>query len=199
MNCLGRLAGSSITLRRTSLRSLFLSALLLVLSAPLLADTVYTYTGNDFNTFSSPTVFTSADSLTGSFTVATPLGANLEVQLQPVSFSFSDGVETFTQANTTASSNLVVFTDASGDILAWDISLISSDSTNVLTSDDNFIDEGFALVNGVAESGFVEHDSGTWSVLETGDPSVAPEPSTLTFMATGALGLVGIMRRRLHL
>jgi hypothetical protein len=68
-----------------------------------------------------------------------------------------------------------------------------------LTSDDNFIDEGFALVNGVAESGFVEHDSGTWSMLETGDPSVAPEPSTLTFMATGALGLVGIMRRRLHL
>jgi hypothetical protein len=199
MNCLGRLAGSSITLRRTSLRFLFLSALLLVLPAPLLADTVYTYTGNDFSTFSSPTVFTSADSLTGSFTVATPLGANLEVQLQPVSFSFSDGVETFTQANTTASSNLVVFTDASGDILAWDISLISSDSTNVLTSDDNFIDEGFALVNGVAESGFVEHDSGTWSVLETGDPSVAPEPSTLTFMATGALGLVGIMRRRLHL
>jgi hypothetical protein len=180
------------------LQSLFLSALLLVLPAPLLADTVYTYTGNDFNTISSPSVFTTADSISGSFTVATPLGANLEVEVQPVSFSFSDGVETFTQANTTASSNLVVFTDASGDIIAWDISLISSDSTNVLTSDDNFIDEGFALVNGVAESGFVEHDSGTWSVSETGDPSVAPEPSTLTFMATGALGLVGVMRRRLH-
>jgi hypothetical protein len=51
---------------------LFLTALT---CKPAIADTVYTYTGNNFTTFSLP--FNSSDSVYGSLSLAAPLGAKL--------------------------------------------------------------------------------------------------------------------------
>ena len=93
---------------------LFSSALsILVLLMPARADTVYIYTGNPFTTGATqngPTSlpvgpFTVNDSVSGSFTVATPLGPLLHlVMFTPTSFSFTDGVDTLTNQNSTLSS-----------------------------------------------------------------------------------------------
>jgi hypothetical protein len=115
---LGKIGDNSIPLRRTSLRSLFLSALLLVPPAPLLADTVYTYTGQDYLWNRTPGSFTLSESVSGSFTVSTPLAPDLAYgPITPLAFSFSDGADAFD--NTTPSytlEDIYLSTDSTGAI-----------------------------------------------------------------------------------
>jgi hypothetical protein len=94
-----------------------------ILTVPLMAASIYTYTGNDFTTATGP-VLTPGDSITGSFTVATPLAANLdEVSITPVSFSFTDGADVFSSTNpnigvcSCSPSFADISTDASGTSL----------------------------------------------------------------------------------
>ncbi len=84
------------------------------------AQTTYTYTGGaTYTTFVM--AFTGAMRLTGSFTTATPIPPNTTVNATVVtSYSFNDGVQTLTNANT----RLVVFsvtTDATGTPTQWNI------------------------------------------------------------------------------
>jgi len=127
------------------LRSLLLSASLLTLPLPLLADTMYTYTGNTFNLgsvgFSSAPVtapFTTSDSVSGWFTVAAPLSDNLS--LNPIivtGYSFTDGVNTFSSDNGLARfTTFYVQTNATGAITEWDIGLQGSPLNGYGWSDD---------------------------------------------------------------
>jgi hypothetical protein len=82
------------------------------------ADTTYTYTGNLFTLITPGSPYTASDFVSGSFTVATPLGDNLnDVDITPASFSFSDGV--LSTANNLSLVGFSVATDASGDIADW--------------------------------------------------------------------------------
>ena len=70
-------------------RVLMLAALLSVL--PMLADTVYTYTGNPYTPAQSP--YTSSDFISDAFMQPEPLAPNLdEVALTPAVSNFNDGV-----------------------------------------------------------------------------------------------------------
>jgi hypothetical protein len=99
------------------------------------ADTIYTYTGNDFTAIEDPTAsavtYTTSMSITGSLTVAGPLGANLpltNITTQVLSFSFSDGVNTLTNLNTDfgGETSIWVGTDAYGNIDQWYVALTGS-------------------------------------------------------------------------
>ena len=83
------------------------------------------YTGANYATVSSggtatpADMFTTADSLTGTLEFAAPLAANLTLAtITPISFSFYDGVTTFTQANAT-SAVFQFSTDGAGAVTEW--------------------------------------------------------------------------------
>ena len=103
--------------------NLAFASLLILLPLPMMADT-YTYTGLDFTFVSlTPGAYTTSDSITGSFTMTGSLGANQALEDAPfLTYSFSDGVETFTNLNSTDES-FEVATDANGTIDQWFISL----------------------------------------------------------------------------
>jgi hypothetical protein len=186
---------------------LFSSALsILVLLMPARADTVYSYTGNPFTNgvtqFGGLTSlpfgpFTASDSVSGSFTVATPLGPALHlVTFTPASFSFTDGVDTLTNLNSTLSSFEQVSTDVSGNIVDWHIfaRLVGGNNAFIDTNDimGGGADEGAETDN---QGHFVGagnlNDPGKWTVSTT-----VPEPSSLLLLASGAIGLAGVLRKR---
>jgi len=85
--------------------------------------TSYVFLGVPFNQFVDTGCPPSCQ-LTGSFTVAQPLAPNLSQDVggsgafTPLSFTFTDGVTTFTQFNSTVS-GFAVHTDANGNIIQW--------------------------------------------------------------------------------
>jgi hypothetical protein len=82
------------------LRSLVLSAVLLALPFPLMADTIDTYTGNPLIPGDNAPGLQPTDFITRSLDFASPLAANQAfAAVSPSPFSFSDGVATFTNAD----------------------------------------------------------------------------------------------------
>jgi|SRR6185437_15835460 len=176
----------------------FLASLLL--PAPLMADTIYSYAGNDFTTIIRGTAFTTSDFISGSFTVASPLAGNLPIQAltsSVLSFSFSDGISTIDSTQTLWSVPLFdVATDAGGNITGWDIDLMNS-------KDGNFLSEiltrnfgGAGDLGGTASAvDLAENRSapGTWT--QSTDAAPTPEPRSLLLLATGLIGLAGFLRR----
>jgi len=167
-------------------------ALLLVLMCPVLAhaDAIYNYTGQNFTTVSGS--YATSMSVTGSFTLASPLAPNLSFDIiTPVAFSFSDGVQTFTNSNTLAPV-FEVSTDASGHIDLWEVLLFNSPTASLQTLNTPDGQIGDTGIHGLgAGDSFV---AGKWS----GPAAAVPEPSSLQLLATGVLGLLGPLRKWLR-
>src|SRR5271165_368740 len=109
-------------------------------AASLSATTItYNYSGNNFTTATSP--YTTSDSITGSFTVSSPLPAGLSFGSNPgacgncagnistavLGYSFFDGVNTWNPTNTATSgayaAEFYVGTDSQGNFTTWDVVL----------------------------------------------------------------------------
>jgi len=175
--------------RLLSLRLSLTARLLLATTAALLlsasitrADVIYTYTGNDFTSVSGS--YTTTDSITGYIDLSTALGATSgPLTLTPVSFSFSDGLQTISNTNATASVFYDFYTNASGVPISWAL-LVEIGGSDVESCKGNCSPSDFdASTNGMF-IGSVNNDPGFWA--ET------PLPAALPLLA-GGLSFVGLL------
>lgn len=169
------------------------------------AGVTYTYTGNDFISYSSGP-FSPTDAVTASITLADPLGDSLDQSaVTPISFTIGDGVSTIT--NATATSATILFsTDGDGDIDGWTISVGLVSAKIGIGSFDNSpysgeptlptydigctnISDGYCTA---ADQGYVLTDPGTWAATV----DAVPEPASLALMAVSVLGSGFVSRRR---
>jgi hypothetical protein len=89
-----------------------------------MASVTYSYVGHTYNqsggTFTCPPVC----GISGSFTVAAPLTPDAKYYFTPLSFSFTDGLTTFTPSNVTGSAFGVV-TNSLGQIIGWNMNWLT--------------------------------------------------------------------------
>jgi|HubBroStandDraft_1064217.scaffolds.fasta_scaffold13388_2 hypothetical protein len=172
------------------------------------ADETYTYTGNPFTSFSGTAACPPMCSLSGSFTIAAPLGDNFAPAfLTPESLSFTgtDGSFTFTLANTAAGiQGIKVGTNALGQIDFWEIDLATAAVAGIyqgvygildspFDNDNSYVfDQNTGKYLALAENSL---DAGTWTASSS-SPSL-PEPSSLLLLGTGLLGIAGTRRKLL--
>lgn len=180
--------------------------LVLGLSAPASAVTIYTYAGRPFSVVSGP--YTTSMSVTGTITLSSPIPANsatIDVTPYITAFSISDGITTITQLNNEfgQNSSFLFSTNATGDIVSWGVSVdilnnMPGDAfiyTNNGTGISPFMvhDEGRTYPNGVETvvppdtspvvfDGSNDNSPGFWTVT--------PEPGTATLIAVG-LAMLG--------
>jgi len=158
-----------------------------MLALPAMATSVYTYTGNDFSDVTGP--YTTSDSITGSLTISSPLAANLmfsENNVTPIAYSFTDGVQTFTNNSALTDVIFGFATDSEGNITGWLVSLSDGDDTNrIQTSGYVVLSLVDYAINNSAE-GQVVNEPGKWTI--------APEPGSLLVVGAGLLA-AGVRRR----
>lgn len=198
-----------------------LAVLSLMLPGSLRADSyTYTYTGNPFGYNGSAYPLTG---VSGSFTLASPLAFGATTDLAPdtagspvTSYSFTDGKSSWTLGNFVLAppaypdgpqNAFSVTTDASGQIVAWDITIYSG-----LYPSGGWIftcNEGAACTTGVSQDGVNDWDldynadlggGGVYGAYSQGSwvySSVStPEPSSLLLIAIGLLGLLVVSARK---
>ena len=185
-------------------------------AGPALADVyTYTYTGQDYQYARG--AYTTSERVTGSVTLASPLPANLSfisgnliypVAVSVLSFSFSDGLQTITDASPGLYTTIFEFaTDAAGAPDEWQIVLEQS-AVSGSTVYYNGITAGYLTAGFTEDLGsydalgggggpneaYNQDDPGTWTL----PVSQTPEPGSLMLAATGAVGvmLAGVRRRQ---
>ena len=175
------------------------------------ADTQYSYTGDDFTSWTS-TACQPACQITGSLTLTAPLLPGLNfADVTPLSYSFTDGITTWTDIN--APGGIFEFsTDAIGNITLWIGSLAKTQDPSQCdggSADLRFLKfestSSFAFNSGnaicttetsVSELYHAENkSSGMWTVSTVGGIPV-PEPGTFVLLSAGLAGMLCFRRRR---
>ncbi len=200
-------------------------ATLLLLSGSVVADTIYTYTGDAFVAAwvlgpLSVGVYTPADRITGSFTVGDgfipgrlaigaaftygPFGPDRAVVDGVLDYAFTDGHQTLTKRNSTATIVLEIPADpaawANGfQPGSWLVSITTPTTASITTellfgdrSDRGVLDAENAGSNvGCFFGGCDGSHGGTWAA------QTVPEPATLTLVGAGLVALgAGVWRQR---
>jgi hypothetical protein len=201
-----------------------LLALVANLAASSVADAVtLTYAGTNFSSFeaSGPTPpsdpYTTADSITGSVQLAAPLAPNLSfAEVRPMSFSFSDGVNTLTNADATGTS-FYFSTNGSGEIVEWLIEVtvwaaVQGGGTLASIETFKYFDSGTPVAAEVVLDVLCGPGSNPNSCELSGDPfyrqvartqsspgawtSAVPLPAALPLFLTALAGLGAAVRTR---
>jgi len=164
-----------------------------LLSQPMFADITYTHTGNPFTDVTGPPYPTS-DRVTGTVTLASPLGINLPfgTAVTPLAFSFSDGVQTITNLNANPGSIFEFGTGPTGAITGWGIAVDTGlvNPPDSITTSPAF-DRGH-LAGFSTPTGQVSDNPGVWTTV----PAVSDTGSTLALLFL-SLTALGVAARRL--
>jgi hypothetical protein len=163
------------------------------------AQVTYNYQGNDFTIVAAP--YTTADSVSGSFTVSTPLSANLtDATVIPTTWSLTDGV--LALSNTTPNLNLfdlIISTNPLGQIDYWNFAASADGPANVSNGQIQTIytspADAFGEPAHGQDSGQPRFGTGSGFVLTPppgGWTTPVPLPSTLTSAASGLALLFGL-------
>ena len=182
--------------------ALALVGALLLWVAPTGATVTYEYQGNPFTTFNpQPGVvdpYTTNDYISGFFIVESALAPNSSARVTPISFSFTDGHQSFASA-TPNNVSFPIVTNAQGAIVSWsisDISYVVLPGSNMLGARPGLSTCGglISCYRGVADLGILLAGSGG----NSNDPgrSIAPEPSTLALFVIPTLILGAVPRRQ---
>jgi len=168
----------------------FAAALSAMLPASSSADVIYTYTGNVFDEGVTPP-YTTTDKVTGFFELAAPLAIGIKQVITPVAFSFSDGVNIFTNADATLTASAFnIETGPTGAIVKWRINISEAGFGSINTVNDLILvtDTG----SSVSAPAFVFNrgSPGIWAV------TAVPEPSTWAMMLLGFAGIGFLAYRR---
>jgi len=159
---------------------------LLALVADTALATTYTYTGKPFTQIATPP-YTSTMSITGTFDTASPLPANLAWTANGIgpsgsnlltAWSFTDGVRTYTNLNST-STWFSISTDASGNIDDFFVYLIDPQAPHAV----NQVLTGLAIKAGSPDS----VDQFTCSMVNANN-SVCSAAASLTAVAMSGSG-----------
>jgi hypothetical protein len=157
------------------------------------ALTTMHYSGRTFDSFSTylSNPYTVLDRITGTVVLTAPIAPNSFFYGSPLSFSFSDGVQTLT--NLTSFANGFSFeTDGNGDVVKWgfDIERLAGPGYIYSSRTSNgSVDHG----NFESESGYTYNVDPNWTITATAD---VPEPASWALLVAG-FGLTGaVMRRR---
>ena len=76
--------------------------------------------------------YTTSDFVTAMVTLANPLPPNFNGTVTPTAFTFSDGVQTFTNLNADFFSSFLFMTGPTGQITGWDIIVGSGAATSLI-------------------------------------------------------------------
>jgi hypothetical protein len=177
---------------------------ILMFAAVLNAGSVtYSYTGDDFTSYSGAYNSGAETNITVSVTLASALGDNFSGDVTPLSFQFSDGSNVLTDQSPNIDNGQTAFdfvTDGSGNITGWDVSanqINASESMRLLTESgvDDTEECGGSSDLSVCSPELADADveyAGNQPSFTVG--AAAPEPSTISLAVIGAL-LVLIGRR----
>ena len=174
------------------------ACLLCIVASPAWATVIYTYTGNNFDTFSAPSSPDASMNVTVTLEFANLLSSDLNEQfILPDRFSISDGINTIDNTNSTGGS-FRVGTDSLGNIDSWFIFATASPGADV----DWYIEtiNSSVFTGLVWDFGRIRTTSGddTANIMDSpGSWSVAtvPEPSIIWLLGSG-LALIGFARRK---
>lgn len=164
--------------------------LLVAAIADVSASVVYQYTGNNFNSFSSPTSYDSSMMVTITLELPSILAPNFNSAVSPISFSFEDSNQIID--NTNATSTLFNFeTDATGNILSWAVAAAIDSEFKAIHSLKHFSNSDAGEdYGGISQSdwGAISNTPGAWSVV--------PIPAAFYLFGSGLLCIVSIARKR---
>lgn len=184
----------------------------LIFLASLKANAVvtYQYVGNNYTNFfpTSGSMYDTSMRVSGNFTVDSKLiSVSDDITSQVLSYSFTDGVTTYSDTDPNGKSQFLINTDSNGHIINWIVDIFDIDPlSETLQAGDVFFriisrnesDETYVagcdfVVNGdcigsIFDGASVHNDPGSWSVV--------PVPPAIWLFGSGLLGMIGLSRRK---